>query len=53
MANIAAFVTSKEEGEEVVRWFGDGAYLDFRPSEPNWIQVKIGACEKHCLVWKH
>jgi len=46
--NVAAFVASKEEGEEIVSWFFDGrARLDYRPSEPNWIQVKVGACKKH------
>lgn len=47
MANIAAFVESKEDGETAVKWFQDLARLDFRPSQPNWIQVKVGACEKH------
>ena len=45
--NISAFVQSKEEGEEIVSWFTQGAKLDFRPSEPEWIQVKIGACDNH------
>lgn len=48
MPNIAAFVDSKEDGEEIVKLFPeDSARLDYRPSEPKWIQVKIGACEKH------
>jgi len=46
MNNISVFVPSKEEGEEVEKWF-KGSYLDFRPREPNWIQLKIGACDKH------
>jgi hypothetical protein len=45
--NFAAFVASKEEGEEIVSWFGGRARLDYRSSEPNWIQVKVGACKKH------
>jgi len=49
--NIAAFVSSEAEGKEIVQWFGlpdqDCARLDLRPSEPNWIQVKAGACETH------
>ncbi len=55
--NISAFVASKEEGEEIVRWFmlpdQDCARLDFRPSEPNWIQVKVGVCTEHlpALEW--
>ena len=51
--NISGFVQSKEDGEKVVDWFINGARLDFRPSEPNWIQVKVGACDRHLpnLVW--
>jgi hypothetical protein len=45
--NIAAFVRSKEEGEEIVSWFKGRARLDYRPSEPNWIQVKLGCCDAH------
>ena len=46
-SNISAFVDSKENGEEIVIWFGGRARLDFRPSEPNWIQLKVGSCEEH------
>ena len=45
--NIAAFVENKSDGEKIVSWFEQGAFLDFREHEPNWIQVKIGACDKH------
>ena len=45
--NIAAFVESKKSGEDIVDMFGRGAFLDFRPFEPNWVQVKVGACDKH------
>lgn len=45
--NISAFTDSKEAGEQIVAWFEKGARLDFRPSEPNWIQVKIGGCDAH------
>ncbi len=45
--NISAFVKSKEEGEEILSWFPRGAWLDFRPSEPEWIQLKVGACDAH------
>jgi len=47
MNNISGFVDSKEDGEKIVFWFESGARLDCRKSEPDWIQVKIGACEKH------
>jgi hypothetical protein len=45
--NIAAFVATREDGERIVRWFGHGARLDYRPAEPQWIQVKVGACDRH------
>ena len=48
-SNIAAFVESKADGEKVVRMFEYGARLDFRSREPDWIQVKIGACKKHTI----
>ena len=47
MSNISAFVRSKEDGGKIVSWFNDGAWLDYRVNEPEWIQVKIGACRKH------
>ena len=45
--NIAAFVKTKESGEQILSWFDKGARLDYREYEPNWIQLKIGACDKH------
>ena len=49
--NIAAFVDTKEDGEKIVQMFnGHGAYLDYRLSEPEWIQVKVYACPKHLPV---
>lgn len=44
--NISAFVQCKEAGERVVVMF-DGARLDYRESEPDRVQVKIGACGTH------
>ena len=44
--NISAFVNSKEDGEKIVSWF-PYAWLDYRPPEPHYIQVKIGACSTH------
>jgi hypothetical protein len=46
-SNIAAFVQCKEAGERVVEMFKTGARLDYRESEPDRVQVKIGACESH------
>jgi hypothetical protein len=47
--NIAVFVDSKEDGEYIVAEMFDnkGARVDFREQEPEWIQVKIGACPEH------
>lgn len=45
--NIAAFVKCKEAGERVVSLFMYGAWLDYRKFEPDRIQVKIGACDRH------
>lgn len=45
--NIAAFVQCKEAGERVVAMFPQGAWLDYRDYEPDRVQVKIGACDKH------
>lgn len=47
MSNIAAFVRSADDGQLATQWFRGLARVDFRPSEPNWIQVKFGACDKH------
>lgn len=45
--NIAAFVQCKESGERIVGMFSEGAWLDYRHHEPDYVQVKIGACRKH------
>lgn len=45
--NIAAFVQCKAAGERVVKMFQRGARLDYREHEPDRVQVKIGACDKH------
>lgn len=45
--NIAAFVHGKAAGERVVAMFSQGARLDYRESEPDRVQVKIGACVEH------
>ena len=46
-SNFSAFVGSRMEGEQVVQLIEQGVRLDYRDREPNWIQVKIGACEDH------
>ena len=45
--NIAAYVKCKASGERVVAMFDQGARLDYRKYEPDYVQVKIGACDKH------
>ena len=48
--NIAAFVAGKSGGEEVTELFrdcGSAGWLDYSPSEPNWVQFKVLACEEH------
>ncbi len=54
-SNISAFVDCKDSGERVVAMFEQGAWLDYRTSEPDRVQVKIGACEEHlpCLRKLH
>lgn len=44
--NIAAFVNSREDGRAIMRAFRYGK-LDWRPTEPNWIQIKLGGCHAH------
>lgn len=51
--NLAAFVKTKEDGQIIVDWAAKRAFLDFQPSDPDWLQVKIGSCTKHLpnLQW--
>jgi len=46
-ANISGFVQCKAAGERVITMFETGARLDYRDFEPDYVQVKVGACEKH------
>lgn len=45
--NIAAFVQCREAGVRVVAMFPLGARLDYRDFEPDYVQVKVGACDEH------
>lgn len=50
VSDFASFVHGKEGGEQVVKMFsllGLHATLDYRDFEPQWVQVKIGACKDH------
>lgn len=52
-SNISGFVTCKAAGERVVAMFmKGGAWLDYREHEPDRVQVKVGACQKHLSVLK-
>jgi hypothetical protein len=57
-ANLAAHVSNREAGERATAMFTHGARthgarLDYRPSEPDWVQVKIGACPTHLPNLRH
>jgi hypothetical protein len=48
--DMAAHVSSQQDGTDILDMFLElrcCAWLDYRPSEPNWIQVKVGACYLH------
>lgn len=52
--DCAMFVGSQDEGDEIVSWFGGfGAWLDYRQSEPNRIQIKVTCCDKHLPNLEH
>jgi hypothetical protein len=44
--NISAF-TTREQGKRLYAWFDESGRVDFRESEPDWVQFKIGACDEH------
>jgi hypothetical protein len=45
--NVSGFVKCKAAGQRVVAMFCSGARLDYRKSEPDYVQVKVGACKEH------
>jgi hypothetical protein len=54
LPDMASFVDGHDGGKRVetmIRQAGYRCFLDFRPSEPEWVQVKLGACTAHfpCL----
>jgi hypothetical protein len=51
--NISGFVASRTDGQLIKHLFATGARLDYRDHEPNWIQVKIGACDTHLPNLQH
>lgn len=51
--DMASFVKDLLEGLLVQALFVDmglHCYLDYRPSEPNWVQLKLGACDAHAVL---
>ena len=50
--DMSAFVKDRGEGARSVRMFesvDSSAVLDYRNGEPNYVQVKVGACDDHKL----
>lgn len=47
LSNVSGFVNSRDAGQRIVVMFDGLARLDYREREPNWIQVKVGACATH------
>lgn len=48
--NIAAYVQCKDAGERIVEMFkasGSDVNLDYREYEPDYVQLKVGACDEH------
>lgn len=45
--NLAGFVNTKEAGERAMLLFDKGARVDYREHDPDYVQVKIGACNNH------
>jgi len=48
--DMAAFVDSYEDACKIKAMFlyqGSNCFVDYRDFEPNWIQIKVGACDKH------
>ncbi len=49
-SDMSAFVRTKEDGAfmaALIEAAGYHAFLDYRPKEPTWIQLKMGACDLH------
>jgi hypothetical protein len=46
--NISGFVKCKASGERILRMSPNkGVKLDYREHEPDYVQIKIGACDNH------
>jgi len=55
LPDMSMYVDNKISGATIVSWFEKlelKAELDFRIYEPNYVQVKIGACVKHLVFLK-
>lgn len=52
-SDMSSFVADRESGLRVAAMFEDAGmfgWLDYRPSEPQWVQFKLGACARHLAV---
>ncbi len=45
--NISAYVQCKAAGDRIAQMFGHPVKVDYREYEPDYVQVKIGACTAH------
>lgn len=48
--DMASFVKDRAAGLRVHSMFAEAGLvgtLDYRPTEPQWVQYKLGACEEH------
>ncbi len=49
---LSAFVESRESGERIVRMFNGLARVDYRPRDPDWVEVKVAALPEHIEALK-
>lgn len=52
MNNISGYVQSRFAGMRVQAMFNHKPRLDYREYEPSYIQLKVGACDKHLEALK-
>ncbi len=45
--NISAFVQCKAAGDRIAQMFDHPVKVDYRDYEPDYVQVKVGACTDH------
>jgi hypothetical protein len=45
--NLSAYVKTHESGKRIAEMFNKEVLIDFKESEPNSVQVKVGTCAEH------